>query len=89
MDVKTAIDMAGGATNIVTAFGNRGIILTQPQVSTWKLRNTLPKSEWFGSTSYAAVICDLISVMGYPEVSPIDLCPGAGQYMAQPDTGEA
>jgi len=89
MDAIEAIEKAGGPTTIVNACLNRGLKVTRDQVAAWKVRNTFPKSEWTGETSVVGVICELIKAMGHDEVHPLDLCPGAGQYMDQPDSEAA
>ena len=89
MDIRKAIDLAGGPKAVATACTNRGLDVERTSVSMWKQRNALPVSEWKGTTIYAHVICDLIKAMGHDGVHPLDLCPGAGQYMQQPESEAA
>ena len=87
MEISKAIKMAGGNGAVVKAISNRGTPVSKQVVNSWRSRNRLPASEWKGETQYASVICDLIKVMCNEDVHPIDLCPGAGQYM-QSNMGE-
>jgi len=54
----------------------------------WRKRGRLPRTEWTGETQYARVICDLARAFGH-EIEPLDLCPGAGQYMVPPERNAA
>ena len=89
MDIKTAIEKAGGNASIARACRARGMALSVQRIGNWKVRGKLPASEWTGDTSVAPVICDLIKVFSGEDIHPRDLCPGAGQYMQHPDTEAA
>jgi len=81
MDVKQAIEKADGQSTVARACVARGFEnVNRFVVHQWSKANKLPTSEWTGETQYAEVICDLLAVFGH-NVKPIDLCPGAGQYM--------
>jgi len=45
--------------------------------SNW-IRRGMPASEWTGKTQHAAKIAEVLQ----HEISPLEICPGAGQYMA-------
>jgi len=85
MDIRTLIDKAGGNSNVVRACRARGIRITSNQISNWKQRNAFPASEWTGKTCVAGVICELIRAIHNEDIHPLDLCPGAGQYMQRPE----
>jgi len=89
MDVKTAIEKAGGMASVARACTDRGMAVSRQAVAKWSAGQRLPSSEWTGETSYARVICDLIKAMGHEDIDPIELCPGSGQYMNQPDSEAA
>jgi len=80
MDIATAITYAGGITAISRACANRGVIVSGQAIVMWRKRGRFPRTEWTGETQYARVICELARAFGH-EIEPIDLCPGAGQYM--------
>jgi len=85
MDIKTALDLAGGQSRFAYACKSRlGIEITRSAVNAWACKNKLPNSEWTGKTQYSVLICDLANAFGH-NITPIELCPGAGQYMSQPD----
>ena len=86
MDIQTVIKRAGGVGAIAKAIKNRlpNQTITPQAIINWRARGQLPRTEWTGETRYAEVICDLLKAMGYDDVHPIDLCPGAGQYMEKP-----
>lgn len=78
--VAEAIEKAGGIGIVAKACSNRGKPMTNGAVSQWRTRG-MPRTEWTGETRYARIICDLAHAIGHEDVSPIDLCPGAGQYL--------
>jgi len=80
MGIKEAVTKAGGPTEVA-----RACTLSHPTVIYWCNQNSLPMSEWRGSTQYALAICKLIKAKAHEVVHPISICPGAGQYMQQPD----
>jgi len=88
MDIKTAVDKAGGYSAVATAHnidlqpGDRA--LTKQAVYGWVTKGRLPATEWTGETQYALTICQQIKAMNNEHVHPLDLCPGSGQYMEQP-----
>jgi len=89
MNIREKIDMAGGLTQVARACTNKGMPVSVTYVQKWGKQNRLPPSDWLGTTQYAAVICDLIKALGREETHPLDLCPGAGQYMQQQDAKAA
>jgi len=69
---------------VASACTNKGMPITKQAVHGWLLKGGLPNSEWLGTTTYAAVICEMIAAFGRGNVLPLTICPGAGQYMIQP-----
>lgn len=80
MDVKTAIDLAGGPTTVSRACTNRGMKVSTQAVFKWTRKNRLPLTEYNGDTHYAAVICGLAVANGH-DITAAVLCPGAAQYL--------
>jgi len=85
MDTREIIEKAGGAKVIEAACHARGVKANADQITTWKARNAFPRTEWTGETSVVGVICELIRTVHRIEIYPIEVCPGAGQYMIQPE----
>ena len=83
MRISEAIEKAGGSGAIIKACASRGIDVSHQRVYNWKVRDQLPNTEWTGDTSIAPIICDLVLAVSNIDITPLDLCPGAGQYMAE------
>ena len=81
MGIEEAIKKAGGKGQVA-----RICNVTWQSVSRWERAGKLPASEWTGETQYARLICEQARLLR-SEIDPLDLCPGAGQYM-QFATGE-
>jgi len=84
MDIKTIIKQAGGAGVVARACTAQGMKLGRYAPHAWIKQGALPQSEWTGKTSYARVICDLARIFGH-DIDPLDICPGAAQYMEHPE----
>ena len=81
MDIKEAIKQAGGASVVARACSAKlPKPITRFAVYRWVKNNKLPSTEWSGTTQYAFTIAALAKILGH-KIQPIDLCPGAGQYM--------
>ena len=75
MNIKETIKRAGGQALVGKICG-----CTPQAVQAWINKNSLPNTEWTGKTNYALKICKQASLLGH-KIDPLDLCPGAGQYM--------
>ena len=75
MKVKELIIKSGGQTLVGKICG-----VSRQAVSNWVACNSLPNSEWTGKTNYAVKISQQAKMLGH-EIHPLELCPGAGQYM--------
>ncbi|WP_167632483.1 hypothetical protein [Mariprofundus ferrooxydans] len=60
-----------------------GCGVTNQAIQLWLSNGRLPLSEITGKSSHAKIIAEMASANGH-EINPIDLCPGAVQYMQQP-----
>ncbi len=81
MDIKEAIKQAGGASVVARACSAKlSKPITRFAVYRWVKNNKLPSTEWNGSTQYASTISALAKMLGH-DIHPLELCPGAGQYM--------
>jgi len=81
MDIKEAIKQAGGASVVARACSAKlPKPITRFAVYRWIKKNKLPSTEWNGATQYASTISTLAKLLG-SQIHPLDLCPGAGQYM--------
>ncbi len=84
MDTKKAIEYAGGPSAVADAISRRIKTISKQAVMAWSDKNSMPGSEFTGKTTYAQVIADLAVARGY-DITPLMICPGAGQYMQQPE----
>ena len=82
MDIREAIEKAGGVSAVADAISRRIKKISRQAVAAWAEKNRLPNSEYVGDSQYAVVITDLACARGF-DISPDQFCP-AGQYMAQP-----
>jgi len=78
MDIKTHLENAGGQSEVA-----RACSLTRQAIGQWVELNRLPYSEIAGRTRYAAIIAKMAQANGH-DVTPLDICPGAPQYMPAP-----
>jgi len=83
MDIKKAIELAGGKGQVA-----RICDVTWQSVFRWEKAGKLPFSEWTGETEYARLICAQADLLRH-KIDPLEICPGAGQYMANPDSEAA
>ncbi|MCF7821861.1 MAG: helix-turn-helix domain-containing protein [Mariprofundaceae bacterium] len=83
MDIKKAIELAGGRQAVSEKCG-----VTNQAIQLWLSNGRLPLSEITGKSNHARVIAEMAAGNGH-NIDPIDLCPGALQYMQQPDSEAA
>ena len=77
MDIQTIIKQAGGQALVGKICG-----CSAQAVQGWMDKGKLPNSEWLGTTNYALKISQQAALLGH-HIDPLDICPGAGQYMEQ------
>jgi len=80
MTVTETIKLAGGQTVVARLLG-----VKRQAVHKWCNAGRLPMSEWTGRTRYAEKIANLAQLLGH-DLSPLDICPMAGQYMVEADS---
>jgi len=79
MNIREIIKLAGGQTVVARLCG-----VQRQAVNRWCNANSLPVSEWTARTSYAKKISELSQMLGH-DLTPLDICPLAGQYMVKPE----
>jgi len=77
MTVTEIIKLAGGQTVVAQLLG-----IKRQAVHKWCHTGRLPMSEWTGRTRHAEKIAKLAQMLGH-DLSPLDICPLAGQYMLE------
>jgi len=77
MNVRDIIKRAGGQTLVANICG-----MSKQGVQSWINKDSLPATEWTGRTHYASLVSQQAALLGH-EITPLDICPGAGQYMSQ------
>jgi len=80
MNTRDIVKIAGGQTIVARLCG-----VQRQAVNRWCNANSLPVSEWTGRTRYAEKIAKLAQMLGH-DLSPLDICPLAGQYMIEADS---
>jgi len=83
MDMETILNKAGGKSNVA-----RACSISRQAIQQWVDVNRVPFSDIAGRTRYAAIISKLAKDRGH-NIEPIDICPGAPQYMQHPDAEAA
>jgi len=79
MELKEVFEICGGGSAVARACG-----VSRAATHKWRIMGKLPMSEWTARTQHAKRIAELAQFMGY-DVTPLDICPLAGQYMVKPE----
>lgn len=86
MELKSAIEIAGGVPVVATACE-----VSRSAVHKWMTQGRMPLSDIGGRTAHAETIVRLINEKNIPgaHVIPEDICPGFNLYREQPEAEAA